>query len=112
MSSGWSASQRYGLAPAPGGLGLVQDYLNTVGIHGYPDLLENTALADGWAADALAAWSAVRGIDGQQPALTEGDLAKLRSLRDTIAKLVTCERMDGRGTGFVSASFALSDRGD
>jgi hypothetical protein len=112
MSLTWSASQRYGLAPAPGGLGLVQDFLNTVGIHDYPDLLDNTTLADEWAADALGAWSAVRWIDAQPPSLTERDLARLRSLRDTMAKLVTGEPTGGLGTGSVSASYALSDRGD
>jgi hypothetical protein len=112
MSIGWSASQRYGLAPAPGGLGLVQDFLNTAGIHDYPDLLDNTTLAAEWAADAVGAWSAARGVDVQPPSLTEGDLARLRSLRDFIAKLVIGEPTDGRGTGSVSASFALSGRGD
>ena len=112
MSIGWSASQRYGLAPAPGGLGLVQDFLNTAGIHDYPDLLDNTTLAAEWTADAVGAWSAARGVDVQPPSLTEGDLARLRSLRDFIAKLVIGEPTDGRGTGSVSASFALSGRGD
>jgi hypothetical protein len=111
MSTAWSASQRYRLAPAPGGLGLVQDFLNTIGIHDYPDLLANTTLADEWAANALRAWSAVRGVDAQPPSLTEADLARLRSLRGSIAKLVTGEPTDGRGTGSVSASFALSDAG-
>jgi CGNR zinc finger protein len=112
MSLAWSASQRYGLAPAPAGLGLVQDFLNTIGIHDYPDLLATTTRADAWAANALGAWSAVRGIDAQPPSLTEADLARLRSLRGTIAKLVTGEPMEGRGTGAVCASFALSDAGD
>src|ERR1700739_4299232 len=53
MSLAWSASQRYGLAPAPGGLGLVQDFLNTVAMYDYPDLLANTTLADDWAADVV-----------------------------------------------------------
>jgi hypothetical protein len=112
MSCAWSASQRHELISAPGGLGLVQDFLNTVGIYDYPDLLANTTLADEWAANALRAWSAVRGVDAQPPPLTEADLGRLRSLRDTIAKLVTGEPTDARGTGSVSASFALSDGGD
>ena len=112
MSFAWSASQRYGLAPAPGGLGLVQDFLNTIAVYDYPDLLADTTLADDWAANALRAWSAARGGDAEPPSLTEADLARLRSLRGTIAKLVTGEPTDGRGTGSVSASFALSDAGD
>jgi CGNR zinc finger len=112
MLPAWAASQRYLLAPAPGGLGLVQDFLNTVGIHDYPDLLADTTLADEWAADALRAWSAVCGIDAQPPSLTEADLARLRSVRGTIAKLVSGEPTNGRGTSSVSASFVLSDGGD
>jgi CGNR zinc finger len=112
MSFSWSASQRYGLAPAPGGLALVQDFLNTIAIYAYPDLLADTTLADGWAANAVRAWSAVRGLDTQPPSLAEADLARLRALRGTIAKLVTGEPTDGRETGSVSASFALSDAGD
>ena len=112
MSFAWSASHRYGLAPAPGGLGLVQDFLNTIAVYDYPDLMADTTLADEWAANAVRAWSAVRGGDAQPPSLTEADLARLRSLRGTIAKLVTGEPTQGRATGSVSASFALSDAGD
>jgi hypothetical protein len=93
-------------------LGLVQDFLNTVAIHDYPDLLANSTLADEWTANALRAWSAIRGVEAEPPSLTETDLARLRSLRGTIAKLVTGEPTDGRGTGSVSASFALSGGGD
>ncbi|HWF30307.1 MAG TPA: CGNR zinc finger domain-containing protein [Mycobacterium sp.] len=112
MSSAWSASQRYGLALAPGGLGLVQDFLNTIAIYDYPDLLANTTLADAWAVNAVRTWSAVRDIDAQPPSLNETDLSRLRALRGTITKLVAGEPADGRGTGSVSASFALSDAGN
>jgi Putative stress-induced transcription regulator len=89
MSSEWSASQRYELTSAPGGLGLVQEFLNTMGIEGYgPDLLADTALAGDWAASAVRTWSALRGVDAQPPSLDAADLSKLRALRDTIAKLV------------------------
>jgi hypothetical protein len=111
--SSWSASQRYKLAPAPGGLGLVQDFLNTVGMreHG-PDLLGDTVLAGEWAAGAVRAWSAVRGLDVRPPALTDADVSKLRVLRDTIARLVEEAPPTGRGTGAVSASLALSQTGE
>jgi hypothetical protein len=112
MSSGWSASQRYRLATAPGGLGLVQDFLNTIGIGDYgPDLLADDALAQTWADDATRTWSALRDVDAEPPALDEGDLPKLRTVRDTIAKLVAGDT-DARGPGSVSASFALSDTGE
>jgi CGNR zinc finger/Putative stress-induced transcription regulator len=111
MSSAWSASHRYRLASAPGGLGLVQDFLNTVRIGEYgPDLLADTALAGAWATDAVRTWSALRGVDAEPPSLSDADLSKLRALRDTIAKMVAGEAP--RGTGSVSASFALSDTGE
>jgi predicted RNA-binding Zn ribbon-like protein len=109
--SSWPASQRYALAPAPGGLGLVQDFLNTVGIGEYgPDLLSDRALAGDWAAGAVRTWSALRGLDVQPPALSDADVSKLRALRETIAKLVAGEAPTGAGA--VSASLALSETGD
>ncbi|WP_240430694.1 CGNR zinc finger domain-containing protein [Mycobacterium shigaense] len=106
--SQWSASHRYELATAPGGLGLVQDFLNTVGIGDYgPDLLADGPLAQQWSAGASRTWSALRGVPATVPALTEGDLSKLRALRDTIAKLVRGEQVDDSVVGTVSASFGL-----
>jgi predicted RNA-binding Zn ribbon-like protein len=111
--SSWSASQRYKLAPAPGGLGLVQDFLNTVSIGEYgPDLLADSAQAGAWATGAVRTWSALRGLDVRAPALSDADAAKLRALRDTIARLVAGEPPTGRGTGGVSASLALSGTGE
>ena len=113
MSLEWSASQRYRLAPAPGGLGLVQDFLNTMGIEGYgPDLLGDTALSRAWVANAVLKWSALRGLDVQPPALNEADVPKLRALRDTIAKLVDGEPTGRPEMGSISAAFALSDTGE
>src|SRR5271167_1242430 len=110
--SEWSASQRYELASAPGGLGLVQDFLNTVGIGEYgPDLLADAALARGWASTAVGSWSRLRGVDVEPPALNDVDLLKLRALRDIVAKMLGGQQLDRRGIGGVSASFALSDTG-
>jgi predicted RNA-binding Zn ribbon-like protein len=111
--SSWFASQRYKLAPAPGGLGLVQDFLNTVGIGDYgPDLLADGARAGAWAAGAVRTWSAVRGLDVRAPTLTDVHASKLRALRDTIAKLVAGEPPTGRAAVAVPASLALSETGD
>jgi predicted RNA-binding Zn ribbon-like protein len=111
--SEWSASHRYGLAPAPSGLGLVQDFLNTVGIHEYgPDLLGDTAMAQAWAADAVGAWSLLRGVDAKPPILHTADLPKLRALRDALTEALNGQRLNGQATGGVSASFALSDTGE
>ena len=112
MSISWSASQRFGAVPAPGGLGLVHDFLNTIGVATYgPDLLEDTALARDWIDGAMRNWSALRSVDAQPPALDDADLAKLRALRTTIAKLVAGETPDD-SVRLVSGSFALSDTGE
>lgn len=108
--SEWSASHRYKLAPAPGGLGLVHDFLNTVGIGEYgPDLLADLELARKWSADAARTWSALRGMATDAPALNDADLPKLRALRDTITQLVNGRAVDPSPMAAVSASFELSD---
>jgi predicted RNA-binding Zn ribbon-like protein len=111
--SQWSASQRYELASAPGGLGFVQDFLNTVGIGEYgPDLLGDMALAREWAAGAVQTWSGLRGLQVQPPTLTDVDVSRLRSLRDTIAGMVEGAPPMGRGTSATSATLALSETGE
>jgi hypothetical protein len=111
--SEWPASHRYELAAAPGGLGLVQDFLNTVGIQQYgPDLLAETALTRAWATDTLKTWSRLRGVDAEPPDLNDADLPKLRALRDTVAQMLAGRQPDGRGVGGVCASFAVSDAGE
>nr|WP_231998483.1 CGNR zinc finger domain-containing protein [Mycobacterium sp. 1245499.0] len=113
MSSAWVASQRYGCAGAPGGLGLVQDFLNTRAIDGYgPDLLAEPRLAGDWATAAVRAWSSARGVDLSPPELGDADLAKLRALRATIEQLVAGEQPRSHGADGVAASFALSDAGE
>lgn len=112
MSIPWPASQRYGLTPAPGGLGLAQDFLNTVAIGDYgPDLLSEGRLARAWATDAARTWLTERGIDVTPPELSDADVARLRGLRDTITRLVIGESATA-DIGSVSARFALTDRGD
>ena len=79
----WTAGERYGIGPAPGGLALVQDLLNTVGA-GRPrerDLLADLVLADEWATAAMDAWSAGSGITVEPRGLAEDDVARLRDLR-------------------------------
>ncbi|WP_167542659.1 CGNR zinc finger domain-containing protein [Mycobacterium europaeum] len=110
MSAAWSASQRYGLTPAPGGLGLVQDFLNTRGIAGYgPDLLADISLAHDWVAGAVLAWSAARGVDLPPPTFDDAALVKLRALRSKLDSLVNGEAPGGPSA--VPASLVLSDDG-
>jgi hypothetical protein len=81
----WAATRRYGIRPAPDGLALAQDFLNTraSALTG-PDLLCNAANAEAWGAPAVHAWSVERGTTSQLPALTSHDAAKLRDLRDAL----------------------------
>src|SRR5690349_25096031 len=105
MSTPWVASQRYGCAAAPGGLGLVQDFLNTRAIDGYgPDLLADPDLAGDWAAAAVRGWSSARDMNLQPPELGDTDLAKLRGLRATVEQLVAGGPPSGRLPGGVTAS--------
>ncbi|GGU47627.1 hypothetical protein GCM10010211_09520 [Streptomyces albospinus] len=79
----WSATVRYGLDPAPGGLGLVQDLLNTVaaGASRFPDLLAGVVEAQAWADEATAQWAAVTGQRAPQVVLDADGLEELRAFR-------------------------------
>jgi hypothetical protein len=112
MSLSWSASDRFGLAAAPGGVALVQDFLNTRAIEDHPDLLADPKLAQSWVTTAVQAWSTSRGDEERPPTLTVADLTKLSALRATIADLVTGGVSGSPGSGSVPASFALADSGE
>lgn len=83
----WTATTRYGLETAPGGLAFVHDFLNTMsgGKPRQADLLSDTALATEWLRGALAAWSEQWGPSGgpdtQVVELKPRDLSMLRRLR-------------------------------
>ncbi|MFJ8493243.1 CGNR zinc finger domain-containing protein [Streptomyces sp. NPDC094038] len=83
----WTATARYGLEPAPGGLALVQDLLNTLptGKPRKPDLLESAETAHAWLDQALRSWSGVthRPAPGIEPAAED-----VQGLRDFRADLV------------------------
>ncbi|MEO3745502.1 CGNR zinc finger domain-containing protein [Plantactinospora sp. B5E13] len=82
----WPATARYDLEPAPDGLGLVQDLLNTVdaGVPRQPDLLGDLASAARWANDATARWSAVTGRPVSGIVLDSAGLRDLRAFRDRL----------------------------
>lgn len=89
----WAATARYGVRPAPGGLALVQDLLNTRGNAATGiDLLGTARQANGWAVGAVRAWNVRRGVDTQPPTMAEHDAAELRSMRDYLDGVVA-----GRG---------------
>ncbi|CAN5680547.1 CGNR zinc finger domain-containing protein [soil metagenome] len=79
------ATARYGVRPAPDGLALVQDFLNTrAGDLTRTDLLSDATHANLWGAPAVHSWSARRGTASEPPALTEHDAAMLRDMRDAL----------------------------
>ena len=85
----WAAVARQGNRPAPGGLALVHDFLETrsAGTH-QPDLLGTAARARAWGAAAARAWSADYGVDAPTTTMTQHDAARLRELRAAVADLV------------------------
>lgn len=80
--------QRFGMAPAPGGLRLVQDLLNTSlsGHQGDPDrdYLADLDTARSWLAQALEAWAAETGQSQPDIRLRKADLAPLSALREQL----------------------------
>jgi hypothetical protein len=91
-----AGTTRLGLLPAPTGLCLVQDLVNTVGYpsFGIPDLLAEPDSARAWLAGALAGWS--ERVGGPAPAITlrPGDLEALRRGRDEIRRWLTRDGTD------------------
>ncbi|MEV0066358.1 CGNR zinc finger domain-containing protein [Amycolatopsis sp. NPDC050768] len=82
----WRGNERYGLAPAPGGLALVQDLLNTrrspQGTSG--DLLSSVRSAQEWASAAIAEWAVAGGGRGRGVRLRAADVEELRAFRDQL----------------------------
>lgn len=108
----WSATTRFGLRPAPHGLALVEDFLNT-GADPSRDQLADVARTQAWSARAAHAWSLERGATVRPPVLADGDDAGLRDLRDRLGAVVS-----GRGTPAAvcgdlgTAAFTLSAEGE
>lgn len=89
MDMSHSASGRYRIAPAPGGLALVQELLNTASAGGSTDLLAVLADAQPWLDGAVADWADATG--GAPPpglALAARDLPRLRALRAAVRRTV------------------------
>ena len=99
---------RYGVRPAPpGGLALVQDFLNTrAHAEKGPDLLGDAEHARAWAANAIRNWSVLRGK--QYPTLTlTCDAGHLRELRDVLDMMLSGSRIKPPRHVVGTASIAL-----
>jgi len=104
----WLGSGRYGVRPAPpGGLALVQDFLNTrAHAEKGPDLLGDAEHARAWAANAIRNWSVLRGK--QYPTLTlTCDAGHLRELRDVLDMMLNGSRIKPPRHVVGTASIAL-----
>ncbi|MEU1825143.1 CGNR zinc finger domain-containing protein [Streptomyces abikoensis] len=97
----WPATARYGLEAAPGGLGLVQDLLNTAATPapGSVDLLAALDDARAWADAAIARWTAVTGRPVPPVLLDAEEAGKLRAFRDDLRRLITEGAGDEPGAG-------------
>ena len=107
----WAATARYGVRPAPDGLALVQDFLNTrAGAATGIDLLSDASHANAWAGPAVQAWGARRGVGVESPTMTEGDVVQLGSVRDALD-----DALAGRGFSTCSSldvQFTTTDTGE
>lgn len=108
----WPATDRHGLAPAPAGLGFVQDFLNTHPTHPAPsakpepaaDLLADLDSAQRWLDGALQNWSQETGVPQSRVLLTEADLDRLCGLRADLTSLVRSADQPHDATLLPSAS--------
>jgi predicted RNA-binding Zn ribbon-like protein len=110
----WRGTRRYGVRPAPpGGLALVQDFLNTrEHAEKGPDLLGNAERASAWAANAIRDWSALRGTRRPKLALTDDDAARLRELRDLLDMVLAGRPIEPRRHALGTAAVALDVAGE
>ena len=102
----WPATDRYGLSHAPGGLGFVQDVVNTHPTQRPPtaDLLADLDDAQTWLDGTLQNWSHEAGVPQRRVQLTENDLDKLRGLRVGLTSLLRSADQPHDATLLPSAS--------
>jgi predicted RNA-binding Zn ribbon-like protein len=103
---GWPATDRYGLSHAPGGLGFIQDVVNTHPTQRPPtaDLLADLDDAQTWLDGTLQNWSHETGVPQSPVQLTEADLDKLRGLRAGLTSLLRSADLRHNATLLPSAS--------
>lgn len=107
----WPASSRYELAQAPGGLGMVQDLLNTLSA-GKPrkaDLLATLPDAQQWANEVTEGWHTLTGEPTPSITLDEEGLRALRDYRQALTDAATG---DGAPVVVLSAASELELRSD
>ena len=96
---GRSATLRYGMDAAPGGLALVQDLLNTAPAGPREiDLLDRAETAMTWWDEVRTSWELAAGPIPAELLLRESDLDGLRTFRDGLRQLVTGNNAGDDGT--------------
>ncbi|MEV7194068.1 CGNR zinc finger domain-containing protein [Streptomyces sp. NPDC093510] len=112
----WPATERHCLTPAPGGLALVQELLNTAPAC-HPDSVD--LLADGaldraqeWADLAVRGWAGATGRGDVRLALAADDLPNLRCLRDQLRRALAAAGEDGDAVRFTSAPVVVALSGN
>ncbi len=110
---GWPATDRYGLSPAPGGLGFVQDVVNTHATQrpAVADLLADVDSAQRWLDGALQNWSHETSVPQTSVLLTENDLDKLRGLRADLTGLLRSADQNHNATRSASVSARIGPDG-
>jgi hypothetical protein len=110
----WQGTRRYGFRPAPpGGLALVQDFLNTrAHADKGPDLLGDAEHANAWAANAIRNWSVLRGMQYPLLVLTDDDAAHLRELREVLDMVLNGSRIMPPQHVLGTAEFTLGVAGE
>ena len=107
----YEATGRFALLPAPTGLTLVQDLLNTIsaGRPRKPDLLSTTEYAAAWLATAASNWAIAIGVPAPVlPEPGENDLAAMRRLRDAVRVAVRTGTGSDEDPGPAPVSGSLS----
>jgi predicted RNA-binding Zn ribbon-like protein len=101
----WVATERFQARPAPAGLALVQELVNTHAVYrGGPDLLADLPSARRWLAAAARQWAAVEGLAAPETALSEPGVATLREVRAALEEMLAVpadERPEGPPAGAV-----------
>jgi predicted RNA-binding Zn ribbon-like protein len=90
----WPATSRYDLAPAPAGLVLVQEFLNTAPRPRpeTPDLLGTVGGAQAWSEAAMRQWAERTGTGHRRVRLRKADVDALRDMRAGLARAFRVRR--------------------
>ena len=111
MPATLTATTRYGLAQAPGGLALVQDVVNTRAADRprQADLLHgNVRVTQDWFADLAHAWSAATDAPTTElPPLSRTDLPGIRNLRETLTRVLRRDEATGATAALATTSVRL-----